>query len=86
MSGARSRRLLFALAVLAIAGSNPRMEGDDSPAANEGARVAVRASYFIDPNGSSHNWPKNTDVQAATQGHAVAAVLADLTRLSGEET
>ncbi|TMG16133.1 MAG: pilus assembly protein [Chloroflexi bacterium] len=26
-------------------------------AANEGARVAVRASYFIDPNGASHNWP-----------------------------
>src|SRR2546423_2356587 len=41
MSGARSRRLLFALAVLAIAGSNPRIEGDDSPATNEGARVEV---------------------------------------------
>src|SRR5207249_10972331 len=46
-------------------------------AANEGARVAVRASYFIDPNGASHNWPKNADVQAATQGHAVAVLLAD---------
>jgi hypothetical protein len=46
-------------------------------AANEGARVAVRASYFIDPNGSTHNWPKNTDVQAAVQGHAVTAVLAN---------
>ena len=46
-------------------------------AANEGARVAVRASYFIDPNGGSHNWPKNSDVQAATQGHAVAVVLAN---------
>jgi len=46
-------------------------------AANEGARVAVRASYFIDPNGSSHNWPKNSDVLTAVQGHAVAAVLAN---------
>jgi len=46
-------------------------------AANEGARVAVRASYFIDPNGASHNWPKNADVQAATQGHAVAVLLAN---------
>ncbi len=46
-------------------------------AANEGARVAVRASYFIDPNGSSHNWPKNSDVVSAVQGHAVAAVLAN---------
>ena len=31
-------------------------------AANEGARVAVRASYFIDPNGSSHTWPTDSDV------------------------
>src|SRR6266568_9557099 len=46
-------------------------------AANEGARVAVRASYFIDPNGSSHNWPKNSDVQAAVQAHAVTEVLAN---------
>ena len=44
-------------------------------AANEGARVAVRASYFIDPNGTSHNWPKNSDVLSAVQGHAVAAIL-----------
>ena len=44
-------------------------------AANEGARVAVRASYFIDPNGASHNWPKNSDVLSAVQGHAVAAIL-----------
>jgi hypothetical protein len=28
-------------------------------AANEGARVAVRASYFVDPNGSTHSWPTN---------------------------
>jgi len=46
-------------------------------AANEGARVAVRASYFIDPNGSSHNWPKNADVQAAVQAHAVTENLAN---------
>src|SRR5437773_12170143 len=45
-------------------------------AANEGARVAVRASYFIDPNGGSHNWPQTSDVQAATQRPAVAVVLA----------
>src|SRR5258708_34821458 len=44
-------------------------------AANEGARVAVRASYFIDPNGSSHNWPTNVDVQTAAQGHAVEVLL-----------
>jgi hypothetical protein len=46
-------------------------------AANEGARVAVRASYFIDPNGASHNWPTNTDVQAAVQAHAVTENLAN---------
>ena len=44
-------------------------------AANEGARVAVRASYFIDPGGGFHNWPKDADVQAAAQGHAVAVIL-----------
>ena len=44
-------------------------------AANEGARVAVRASYFVDPNGTTHNWPKDSDVQAAAQGHAVAVIL-----------
>ncbi|TMC53445.1 MAG: pilus assembly protein [Chloroflexi bacterium] len=44
-------------------------------AANEGARVAVRASYFIDPSGGSHNWPTDTDVQTAAQGHAVAVLL-----------
>jgi hypothetical protein len=46
-------------------------------AANEGARVAVRASYFIDPNGGSHNWPTNADVAAAVQAHAVTENLAN---------
>ena len=46
-------------------------------AANEGARVAVRASYFFDPNGNPHNWPDNSDVQAAVQVHAVTEVLAN---------
>jgi len=46
-------------------------------AANEGARVAVRASYFIDPNGGPHNWPKNSDVAAAVQAHAVTENLAN---------
>ena len=34
-------------------------------AANEGARVAVRASYFIDPNGAFHTWPTDADVASA---------------------
>jgi Flp pilus assembly protein TadG len=46
-------------------------------AANEGARVAVRASYFVDPNGSTHQWPTDADVAAAVQGHAVAQTLAN---------
>ena len=46
-------------------------------AANEGARVAVRASYFIDPNGNSHTWPNDTDVANAVQGHAVIMNLAN---------
>jgi hypothetical protein len=46
-------------------------------AANEGARVAVRASYFIDPNGVSHTWPNDTDVADAVQGHAVIMNLAN---------
>ena len=41
MCGARSRRLLFALAVLTIAGANPRIDGDDSAAGNDGARVEI---------------------------------------------
>src|SRR3977135_504994 len=44
MSGARSRRLLWGLAVLALVGGNPRMEGDDSPAGNEGVRVEVNSA------------------------------------------
>src|SRR5882762_5577995 len=46
-------------------------------AANEGARVAVRASYFVDPNGSTHTWPTDTDVATAVQVHAVNEVLAN---------
>ena len=46
-------------------------------AANEGARVAVRASYFIDPNGGTHQWPTDTDVAVAVQGHAVIMNLAN---------
>src|SRR4029077_3514089 len=40
-------------------------------AANEGARVAVRASYFIDPSGATHTWPTDADVATAVQVHAV---------------
>lgn len=46
-------------------------------AANEGARVAVRASYFIDPTGTAHTWPNDTDVANAVQGHAVTMNLAN---------
>ena len=46
-------------------------------AANEGARVAVRASYFIDPSGQPHTWPNDTDVANAVQGHAVTMNLAN---------
>src|SRR5690348_14249518 len=46
-------------------------------AANEGARVAVRASYFVDPSGTSHTWPTDTDVANAVQGHAVIMNLAN---------
>jgi TadE-like protein len=46
-------------------------------AANEGARVAVRASYFVDPNGSTHQWPTDADVASAVQAHAVTEVLAN---------
>lgn len=45
-------------------------------AANEGARVAVRASYFVDPSGASHTWPNDTDVSNAVQIHAVIMNLA----------
>jgi hypothetical protein len=46
-------------------------------AANEGARVAVRASYFIDPSGATHTWPTDADVATAVQAHAVTEVLAN---------
>ena len=46
-------------------------------AANEGARVAVRASYFIDPNGATHQWPTDADVATAVAVHAVAETLAN---------
>jgi TadE-like protein len=53
-------------------------------AANEGARVAVHASDYIDANGVGcvspayvHCWPSNADVQRAIQTHAVTEVLAN---------
>jgi hypothetical protein len=46
-------------------------------AANEGARVAVRASYFVDPSGTTHTWPTDADVASAVQAHAVTEVLAN---------
>jgi hypothetical protein len=46
-------------------------------AANEGARVAVRASYFIDPAGVTHQWPTDVDVATAVQVHAVTENLAN---------
>jgi len=44
-------------------------------AANEGARVAVRASWFTDPNNVNHNYPTDADVQAAVQANAVNMTL-----------
>jgi TadE-like protein len=53
-------------------------------AANEGARVAVRASYYVDVNGVGcaqplflHCYPSDTDVANAVQGHAVTMNLAN---------
>jgi hypothetical protein len=53
-------------------------------AANEGARVAVRASNFIDANGVgcvsptyAHCWPTDVDVATAVQAHAIAQALAN---------
>ena len=46
-------------------------------AANEGARVAVRASYFVDPSGVTHTWPTDADVANGVQGHAVTETLAN---------
>src|SRR2546430_16462081 len=57
LSGARSRRLLFALVALAFVGGNPRIEGDDSPAANDGALVEVNGSQRSPPQ------TKRTEVQ-----------------------
>lgn len=52
-------------------------------AANEGARVAVRASDYIDANGVGcsppsfvHCWPTDSDVAAAIQTHAATMNLA----------
>src|SRR5207248_7837941 len=42
-SGARSRRLLLALAMLILAGSDARLEGDDSPG-NDGAQVELNGT------------------------------------------
>lgn len=44
-------------------------------AANEGARVAVRASFYTDPNNNNHNYPADSDVQAAVQANAVNMTL-----------
>jgi len=46
-------------------------------ATNEGARTAVRASYYIDPNGVAHVWPTDSDVEASVQVHAQAVSLAN---------
>lgn len=57
-------------------------------AANEGARVAVHASDYVDQNGvgctnaglptqSGHCWPTDADVAAAIQAHAVTESLAN---------
>src|SRR5260370_26807695 len=53
-------------------------------AANEGARVAVRASNFIAANGvgcvapaNVHCWPTDSDVATAVQAHAIAEALAN---------
>jgi TadE-like protein len=53
-------------------------------AANEGARVAVHASDYVDSNGvgcvppaNVHCWPTDSDVAAAIQAHAVTEVLAN---------
>jgi hypothetical protein len=46
-------------------------------ASNEGARTAVRASYFIDPQGNRHQWPTDADVAASVSAHAQAMSLAN---------
>jgi len=54
LSGARSRRLLFALAAVGIAGSNPHLLADDS-SAGDGAQVEV--------NGAPRPRKKQADVK-----------------------
>jgi len=53
-------------------------------AANEGARVAVHASDYVDANGVGcvspafvHCWPTDSDVATAIQAHAVTEALAN---------
>lgn len=48
-----------------------------SQAANEGARVAVRASYYTDISGVQHQWPTDDDVTLAVRQHAPAVFLAN---------
>lgn len=48
-----------------------------SQAANEGARVAVRASYYTDISGVQHQWPTDDDVTSAVAAHAPAVFLAN---------
>ncbi|HEY8742233.1 MAG TPA: TadE family protein [Chloroflexota bacterium] len=48
-----------------------------SQASNEGARVAVRASYYTDISGTQHQWPNDDDVTAAVAAHAPAVFLAN---------
>lgn len=45
--------------------------------ANEGARVAVRASYYTDISGTQHQWPTDDDVDVAVKAHAPAVFLAN---------
>lgn len=45
--------------------------------ANEGARVAVRASYYTDIAGAQHQWPTDDDVDSAVKAHAPAVFLAN---------
>jgi hypothetical protein len=52
---------------LAIAGSNPSMEGDDSPAANEGARVEVNGSRSKKTRGVEIDLGDSKDVAIASK-------------------
>lgn len=44
-------------------------------AANEGARVAVRASWYTDPLNVNHGYPTDADVEAAVQANAINMTL-----------